>query len=144
MPMTREQRVAFLPRASRADKGIPESGNRVIALPPRGRAHRVWIPRALMEGLIRWRIGMGLPLTSIRESVLWIREGIEILRRMDHAPSAADIPLAQASIVALLVNQNPFEFDAGGLRMDCLLDAALSRAIAAVGTNRCGQRGFAS
>jgi hypothetical protein len=74
-------------------------------------------------------MGIGSPEEPVRSSDAWIRNGVESLNRLHQVPTATEIPLAQADIVSVLLNELPLPFDPSVLKMDCLLDAALGQAL---------------
>jgi len=129
MAMTAEQMIAFHHERAERKTQFLEASKASSNLDHAAFLIRGAFRDRVMEGLIRWRTDMGSPVAAIRGAVQWVRESVDILRSEHGATMESEIVLVNASILCFLVNETPIAFDTSVLKMDCLLDAAFSRAL---------------
>lgn len=82
----------------------------------------------LMQGLIGWRCRFISPFNVFREGIDFVRYGLSIWEGLNGNISTRNVhlPIWKASIIAFLINENPFAIDQKDLVADSLLDAILA------------------
>src|ERR1022692_2057848 len=81
----------------------------------------------LMQGLLRWRLGIGSPAPALLESVETINEGLTVLESAGTKGKISSVNVERAWIVGCLLDATVASFDESNLKADRLLDAILAK-----------------
>jgi hypothetical protein len=111
--------------AERSSRAFESTRHRDASLAAMNLGHA--LDSFLMEGLIRWRCGIGSPVDPFKKGIAFFRQGLDKLQLATIAPAIRErnLPLEKASFMSFLVGETMFAPTAITLAADRLLDVLL-------------------